>query len=388
MRFFPRALLIAFFVAAFTLVSPVFAHTTSVTHIDVKVDRESLVVTLGLHQADLLEHVVGVTREKFADREELEDTAPRVLTYVLAHFLVEADGKSITGRAENWPAQHAELTRTDEKGIQGPSLVPMQLRYALPTGTRGVAIKPDLFTAMNFAAVFDVAVYREGVKPLTFVVDNHQPIKFDLPTTGAVAAIASETNEETSPGFFATLLRFLAMGFHHIVPAGLDHILFVLGLYFLSPKIKDLFWQVTAFTVAHSITLGLAAFNVFTLPSGFVEPMIALSIVAVAVENLFSRNKPVRPWRWALVFVFGLVHGMGFADILHETHLPTGQVVTAILSFNVGVEGGQIAVLLAAMALTRWWQKREWYFRYIAAPASVMIACTGTFWAVQRIFEL
>ncbi len=174
------------------------------------------------------------------------------------------------------------------------------------------------------------------------------------------------------------------MGFRHIIPDGLDHILFVLGLYFLSPKISDLFWQVTAFTIAHSITLALAAFHIFSLPGRIVEPLIALSITAVAVENLFSHR--VSPWRWVLVFCFGLIHGMGFADILRETHLPAGEALTALFSFNVGVEVAQISILLAAMLLTGWWQKRAWYFQYIAAPASVLIACTGAFWAVQRIF--
>src|SRR6185436_10418310 len=127
------------------------------------------------------------------------------------------------------------------------------------------------------------------------------------------------------------------------VPLGLDHILFVLGMFLLSPRLKPVLSQVTAFTLAHSITLGLAMYGVLALSPRIVEPLIALSIAWIAVENLTTTT--LRPWRIAVVFGFGLLHGMGFAGVLHELGLPRAEFLPALVSFNVGVECGQLLVI-------------------------------------------
>ena len=141
---------------------------------------------------------------------------------------------------------------------------------------------------------------------------------------------------------------YLKLGFTHIIPEGFDHILFVIGLCLLSNKIKVIFWQATAFTVAHSITLALSMKNVIVAPSAIVEPIIALSILFVAVENLLLSE--LKPWRIALVFLFGLIHGLGFASSLNEIGLPRNKFATSILSFNIGVELGQITIITAVFA--------------------------------------
>ena len=148
------------------------------------------------------------------------------------------------------------------------------------------------------------------------------------------------------------------------------------------PGIRPLLKQVTAFTVAHSLTLGLAMLGVVHLPSRIVEPLIALSIAVVAVENIFSQK--VNPARWMIVFGFGLVHGLGFAGVLSELGVPRGQFLPALLSFNVGVEFGQLAVILAAALLTWPVIRREWYHRRVTVPASLGIAAIGLYWAVTR----
>lgn len=178
---------------------------------------------------------------------------------------------------------------------------------------------------------------------------------------------------------------YLQLGFTHILPYGLDHILFVLGLFLLSPKIKPLLWQITAFTIAHSITLSLSMFNVFKLPSNIVEPIIALSIVFIAVENIVTRD--LKPWRIAIIFLFGLIHGLGFAEVLKELGLPQSQFVTALISFNIGVELGQITVvLLAFLAVGFWFQSKKWYRDRIVIPGSLIIAAIASYWTIQRIF--
>lgn len=178
---------------------------------------------------------------------------------------------------------------------------------------------------------------------------------------------------------------YLRLGFTHILPAGLDHILFVLGLFLLSLKPRTILAQVTTFTVAHSITLGLTIYGVVSLSPRIVEPLIALSIVYVTVENLVFTE--VKPWRLVVVFCFGLLHGMGFAGVLRELGLPRSEFVTALVSFNLGVEGGQLTVIaLAYAAIGVWFGRKSWYRTYVTVPASALIALVGLYWTVQRVF--
>jgi len=148
-------------------------------------------------------------------------------------------------------------------------------------------------------------------------------------------------------GALQTFVNYIPVGFDHIVPLGLDHILFVLGLFFLSTHFWPLLWQVSAFTVAHTITLALAALGYVSIPASIVEPLIAASIVFVAVENVLSSG--LSRWRPVVVFCFGLLHGLGFASVLGEFGLPDGTFVAALIGFNVGVELGQLLVIAIAL---------------------------------------
>ena len=177
--------------------------------------------------------------------------------------------------------------------------------------------------------------------------------------------------------------QYLTLGFTHIVPKGLDHILFVLGLFLLSTKLKPLLVQVTSFTVAHSITLGLTIYGVVSLSPKIVEPLIAASIVYVAVENLFTSK--LHAWRPVVVFGFGLLHGMGFAGVLQEVGLPRSEFLTGLITFNLGVEFGQLTVITAAFLIVGAWRSNPtWYRGRIVVPGSLAIAATGMYWTVQR----
>lgn len=177
---------------------------------------------------------------------------------------------------------------------------------------------------------------------------------------------------------------YTVLGFTHILPKGLDHILFVLGIFLLSVHWRPLLYQVTAFTVAHSITLALSLYGVISLPASVVEPLIALSIVYVAVENIVVGE--LRPWRVWVVFGFGLLHGLGFAGVLTELGLPAGEFLPALIAFNVGVELGQLAVIaLALLTVGLWFRERPWYRARIVIPLSLVIAVVGAYWTVERI---
>lgn len=188
--------------------------------------------------------------------------------------------------------------------------------------------------------------------------------------------------EQSSWRVFAS---YIPVGFDHIVPQGLDHILFVLGLFFLSLKLSALLWQVSAFTLAHTVTLALGVMGWVTIPGSIVEPIIAASIVYVGVENILSKgNSPSRP---LFVFGFGLLHGLGFATVLGEFGLPSGQIIPALIGFNVGVEVGQLTVIAVAfLAVGLWFGRKPWYRKAIANPASAVIALVGAYWFIERVF--
>jgi hypothetical protein len=246
-----------------------------------------------------------------------------------------------------------------------------------------------------------------------------------------------------------TFGTYIPVGFDHILPKGLDHILFVLGLFFLSTRFTPLLWQVSSFTLAHTVTLAMAVLGIVSIPGSIVEPLIAASIVYVAVENMLSDH--LSRWRPYVVFVFGLLHGLGFASVLGEFGLPDGQIIPALIGFNVGVELGQLTVIaiafllvwyalqvdegrgsvapaqgiygvlaliflglgfaantsgfqevMGASAMVFFWplaavsalcgvsatlvDHLDAYRRYVAVPASAAIALVGAYWFVERVF--
>lgn len=180
-----------------------------------------------------------------------------------------------------------------------------------------------------------------------------------------------------------TAILYLKLGYKHILPLGLDHILFVLSLFLFSADLKKVLWQSLAFTVAHSVTLGLAAYNVITISPSIVEPLIALSIMYVALENIFA--KKLKASRIGVIFLFGLIHGLGFASALSNLGLPKDAFLSSLIMFNVGVELGQVTVILAAFLLFGFWfGKKPYYRKYVVTPLSLIIAAIALYWVIER----
>ncbi|WP_291842413.1 HupE/UreJ family protein [Maricaulis sp.] len=176
---------------------------------------------------------------------------------------------------------------------------------------------------------------------------------------------------------------YLRQGYLHILPKGLDHILFVLALFFASTRMKPLIWQITAFTLAHTLTLGLATLGYVRLDPAIVEPIIALSIAFVAIENLVFRD--MTRWRPAIVFAFGLFHGLGFAGVLAEYGLPQDQILPSLLSFNVGVEAGQLTIVSVCWLVLHRFADATWY-PWLVRIASGAIALMAIWWTIERVF--
>lgn len=180
------------------------------------------------------------------------------------------------------------------------------------------------------------------------------------------------------------ILEYISIGFEHILPYGLDHILFILGIFLLNTQFKPLIQQVTLFTIAHTITLGLSINGIINLPANVIEPLIALSIAYVGIENIFVKN--LNNLRLLIVFLFGLIHGMGLAGALADFNMPEDTFITTLLSFNVGVELGQLTVIaLAYCCVTVWFKNKDWYRKAIVIPSSLMISVMGLYWAAERL---
>jgi len=178
-------------------------------------------------------------------------------------------------------------------------------------------------------------------------------------------------------------VKYLFLGFTHVIPLGYDHILFIISLYLLDSKIKSTITQCSIFTLAHSISLGLTTYGLIVPKSNLVESIIALSIVYTAIENIVKTK--LSKWRLIIIFFFGLIHGMGFASALKDAGITQNYFIQSLLGFNLGVEMGQILVILITyLVLVRSFAYKASYQEKIVYPISSIIACFGLFWAIIR----
>jgi hypothetical protein len=255
-------------------------------------------------------------------------------------------------------------------GVRVPLVdeAPLRLHARLPAGARQLTLSTSIVYG-SYPVVFQ----RFG--------DERDTTKWLQGTeTSAPFALTGVSSTRRGTG----IVQAAALGFTHILPNGLDHILFVMGLFFLTTRLRAVLAQVTAFTVAHSISLGLTLYGVVSLPVAVVEPLIALSIAYVAFENLVTTE--LKPWRLALVFGFGLLHGMGFAEALSRLELPRSEFLTTLVSFNAGVEAGQLAIIaVASLIVSVWALPAARYRRFVVMPASAMIGLAGVVWTIQRL---
>lgn len=182
----------------------------------------------------------------------------------------------------------------------------------------------------------------------------------------------------------ATVIKdYVVLGFEHILPKGLDHILFVLGLFFFSLALRPLLLQITMFTLAHTVTLALGSLGVVAINPAVVEPLIAASIAFIAIENILTTK--MHAWRPFVIFGFGLLHGLGFASMLNDIGLSQSHFITSLISFNVGVELGQLTVIaLAFLLLALPFGRKPWWRSRIQIPASVLISLVAIWWVFER----
>ena len=362
-------------VIMFGLASDTSAHEIRPSIADAEITGDTLTLDL---QLTLESIVAGIDQQAYADT----DDAPQAERYDELRAMSPADLEALFREA--WPdlspgfllfAGETDLDPQIESVVI-PEVGQMDL--SRDTSLRLTAqLPPDgSDVTVGLIAAYGPLIIRQvnaGEDAYAALLEPGVP-SVPLPRQGYVA--------ETAWDVFS---RFIVQGFEHIIPKGLDHIVFVLGLFFFSLKMRPLLTQVTAFTLAHTVTLALAALGIVTISASIVEPLIAASIVFVAVENILRPQLGV--WRTAVVFFFGLLHGLGFASVLGEVGGGQANFIARLIGFNIGVEIGQLAVILAAFLLVGiWFGKKDWYRARIAIPASLIIAAIGAYWFVERVF--
>lgn len=344
-------------VALIGMVAPAFAHPAPFSFVDISFRTGAIDITAVVHIWDVAQEY-GIDDPNDLLEERLVDQRANRLGLLLGErMILMVDGQRIV--LQNW-SEPELLAERQSIRVRAQGQV---------TGAPGrIELSAELFpydpnhqTFLNFYEV-DLtaqAILGGDVTSYEYFVGSRQ-------------------------GRWAVVQKFVPSGVHHIL-IGPDHLLFLVGLLLLGGSAKQLLLVVTAFTLAHSITLSLAVLNVITPPGRLVEPIIALSIVYVGVDNLMSRGgKDVRVW---IALVFGLIHGFGFASVLREMGLPSGALGWSLFSFNLGVEFGQLVVVfVVAVMLSTIRARSALIGDRIAVVGSIVVIAAGTFWFVERVF--
>ncbi|MCB2065335.1 MAG: HupE/UreJ family protein [Erythrobacter sp.] len=340
--------------------TPASAHPAPFSYLDIRLQPGEIEGTLNVHAIDLAHEL------QIEESHTLHDE--RVLAYqytsikdLLSRRIVLTDG---AGR--RIPVEFNSITPVaNEDALQ----LTFRMAEAPPAA---LSIDADLFPYDPTHQTF-VNVYDQGELAQQFLFDRDSAPRVHY--AGSVA------------GIMAVLGTFVPAGFEHVL-IGPDHVAFVLGLILLGGTLRRLALIVTMFTLGHSVTLGLAATSVLAPPAWLVEPLIALSIVVVGVDNLIRKpgQRDLRAW---FAVLFGLVHGFGFAFVLREFGLPQGSLAAALFGFNVGVELGQLAIVVPATLALAWLRSRSpLVANRLAMAGSLAVALAGAYWFVDRVQNL
>ncbi len=332
------------------------AHPVPFSYLDLRLQPGAIEGSVVVHMFDAAHDLNVNPPEQLLERDGANRYA-RVLAQMLEpRFSVMADGRVLT------PVWQGLETLPERQSLR------LRMRYVLTSTPGTITVAAHMFPYdpqhQTFLNVYD------GDALTQMIMDGaHDRVEY----FGG-----------TRQGAFAVIKKFLPAGIHHIL-IGPDHLLFLVGLLLLGGTIRQLALVVTSFTIAHSITLSLAALNLVSPPARIIEPAIALSIVYVGADNLLVREgRDVRAW---IAFAFGFIHGFGFANVLREMDLPARALGWSLFSFNVGVEIGQLMVVVVVASVLAWLRGRsEALGRQLAFAGSIVVIAAGTFWFVQRVF--
>jgi hydrogenase/urease accessory protein HupE len=333
------------------------AHPVPFSYLDVRIESGVINVTLVAHVFDIAHDLDITPPEELLKADVARARTPSMTALLGPRIALAADGRPLT---PVWSPTSEVLP--DRQSIR------FQIRYEPPAAPGSIQVTATMFPYDPNHQTF-VNVY-EGEALTQAILDRGRP--------------TFEYFAGTRQGVTAVIRKFVPAGIHHIL-IGPDHLLFLIGLLLLGGTVRQLLLVVTSFTIAHSITLSLAALNIVSPPARIIEPAIALSIVYVGADNLLAAGgRDVRAW---IAFAFGFIHGFGFANVLREMDLPRRALGWSLFSFNIGVEIGQLAVVVAvAFLLSMVRSRSESAGRRVAFAGSLVVIAAGAFWFVQRVF--
>ena len=334
-----------------------FAHPVPFSYLDIQLQRSSIDVSLVVHSFDIAHDLQVTPVERVLEPPAVAEREASIRAMLAPRLELSADGRVL---APEWGS--TEILR-DRQSLR------LHFRYVTASPAGAIALNTVMFPYDPNHQTF-VNMYEGETLTSQMILDaKHPHLEYFAGSRQGVAAV---------------IKKFVPAGIHHIL-IGPDHLLFLVGLLLLGGSLRQLLLVVTSFTVAHSITLSLAALNIVTPPARLIEPAIALSIVYVGADNILAKGgRDVRGW---IAFTFGFIHGFGFANVLREMELPTRALGWSLFSFNIGVEIGQLfVVVLVASALAALKSRSEWAGRHLAFAGSLVVIVAGAFWFVQRVF--
>lgn len=344
--------------ALLSVAAPVTAHPVPFSYVDVRIGANTIELTVVAHMFDVA-HELGIDpAEGVLDPSVLTARGNAMVALIRTRLEISADGRSLSDAI--WSAPEA---LPDRQSIQ------FHARYEITTRPGSVTLIANLFPYDPTHQTFLNFYEGDKLTSQSILDRNHPRLAYFL---------------GDRQGVLAVIRKFVPAGIHHIL-VGPDHLLFLVGLLLLGGSMRRLLLIVSAFTVAHSITLSLAALNLLTPPARLIEPAIALSVVYVGIDNLMvGRGRDMRAW---IAFAFGFIHGFGFASVLREMNLPSRALGWSLFSFNLGVEIGQLLVVVTfASALMALRAHNEAASKRVAFAGSVVVILAGTVWFVQRVF--
>ena len=336
---------------------PVQAHPVPFSYLDVQIEPSAVDVALVAHIFDLAHDLQINPADRLLDPSLVAEREHAMKALLGPRLRLDVDGQTVTGV---WGG--VEILRERQS-------LRFHIRYPVTSTPGTIAVDTVMFPYDPMHQTF-VNIYEGETLTSQMILDGkHAHLDYFAGSRQGVLAVVK---------------KFVPAGVHHIL-IGPDHLLFLVGLLLLGGSIRQLLVVVTSFTVAHSITLSLAALNIITPPARLIEPAIALSIVYVGADNILAKGgRDVRGW---IAFTFGFIHGFGFANVLREMDLPRRALGWSLFSFNIGVEIGQLfVVVLVATAFTMLRAKNEWSRRHLALAGSIVVIAAGAFWFVQRVF--
>lgn len=344
------------YLSILVLVQALSAHTVSLTYAEVTVEGRQVRWSLKLPVPELdLLFGLDQNHDGKVEPAEIGRSESSIQQYVMSKLHVLENGREVPGMIgalRSW------------KDGEGHPFVETDAVFTSPDlDFDRIVLRCDMLRDV-VAAHQTLAKITAGGQTIDFVFENGRSYE-----------------AETRPAQFQTILQFVRMGVLHIF-TGYDHLAFLLGVVLIGGSFKAILKVVTSFTVAHSITLGLAAFNIVNLPSRLVESAIALSIMYIALENLFFKKFDRR---WIITFFFGLIHGFGFASALREVNLSRQMLATALFSFNLGVEAGQLCIVSALLPALLYLSRLR-INGAIVKGCSAAIFVMGSVWFWQRLW--